>query len=137
MTTTETLRLRVSDGTEMQAFVARPEGGRRPALLVLQEAFGVDKHIKDVAERFAREGFLAISPELFHRTAKKDGRRVVILRCFDRDDACIVECDVYPTNSLRVEPLHPGPYTFTSRDEASGFIEEALLALEYLGCDIS
>jgi hypothetical protein len=75
--------------------------------------------------------------ELFHRTAKKDGRRVVILRCFDRDDSCIVECDVYPTNSLRVEPLHPGPYTFTSRDEASGFIEEALLALEYLGCDIS
>ena len=75
--------------------------------------------------------------ELFHRTAKKDGRRVVILRCFDRDDQCIVECDVYPTNSLRVEPLHPGPYTFTSRDEASGFIEEALLALEYLGCDIS
>jgi hypothetical protein len=75
--------------------------------------------------------------ELFHRTAKKDGRRVVILRCFDRDDACIVECDVYPTNSLRVEPLHPGPYTFASHDEASGFIEEALLALEYLGCDIS
>ena len=75
--------------------------------------------------------------ELFHRTAKKDGRRVVILRCFDRDDACIVECDVYPTNSLRVEPLHPGPDTFASRDEASGFIEEALLALEYLGCDIS
>jgi uncharacterized protein YjhX (UPF0386 family) len=75
--------------------------------------------------------------ELFHRTAKKDGRRVVILRCFDRDGACVVECDVYPTNSLRVEPLHPGPYTFTTRDEASGFIEEALLALEYLGCDIS
>jgi len=75
--------------------------------------------------------------ELFHRTAKKDGRRVVIMRCFDRDDSCLVECDVYPTNSLRVEPLHPGPYTFASRDEASGFIEEALLALEYLGCDIS
>jgi hypothetical protein len=75
--------------------------------------------------------------ELFHRTAKKDGRRVAILRCFDREEGCIVECDVYPTNSLRVEPLHPGPYTFGSQDEASIFIDEALLALEYLGCDIS
>jgi uncharacterized protein YjhX (UPF0386 family) len=84
-----------------------------------------------------KKGKAADGKELFHRTAKKDGRRVVIMRCFDRDGACIVECDVYPTNSLRVEPLHPGPYTFTSRDEASGFIEEALLALEYLGCDIS
>lgn len=75
--------------------------------------------------------------ELFHRTAKKDGRRVAILRCFDRDEGTVVECDVYPTNSLRVEPLHPGPYTFSSRDEATVFIDEALLALEYLGCDIS
>jgi hypothetical protein len=79
----------------------------------------------------------ADAKELFHRTAKKDGRRVVILRCFDREEGTIVECDVYPTNSLRVEPLHPGPYTFASRDEASAYIDEALLALEYLGCDIS
>jgi hypothetical protein len=85
----------------------------------------------------AKKGKDGDGKELFHRTAKKDGRRVVIMRCFDRDGACIVECDVYPTNSLRVEPLHPGPYTFGSRDEATGFIEEALLALEYLGCDIS
>jgi hypothetical protein len=44
---------------------------------------------------------------------------------------------VYPTNSLRVEPLHPGPYHFGSRDEAAAYIEEALLALEYLGCEVS
>jgi carboxymethylenebutenolidase len=35
----------------------------------LQEAFGVNSHIRDVTERFAREGYLAIAPELFHRTA--------------------------------------------------------------------
>lgn len=75
--------------------------------------------------------------ESFHRHAKKDGRRVVILRLFERDDQFVVECDVYPTNSLRVEPLHPGPYHFGARDEAAAFIEEALLALEYLGCDVS
>ena len=67
---TETLNLKVGDGTTMGAFVARPEGrGRLPGMLVFQEAFGVDKHIRDVAERFARGGYLAIAPELFHRTA--------------------------------------------------------------------
>ena len=75
--------------------------------------------------------------ESFHRHAKKDGRRVVILRLFERDEQFVVECDVYPTNSLRVEPLHPGPYHFGARDEGAAFIEEALLALEYLGCEVS
>jgi carboxymethylenebutenolidase len=37
--------------------------------MVFQEAFGVNAHIRDVTERFAREGYLAIAPELFHRTA--------------------------------------------------------------------
>jgi hypothetical protein len=84
----------------------------------------------------AKKGSKA-AKESFHRHAKKDGRRVVILRLFERDEQFVVECDVYPTNSLRVEPLHPGPYHFGARDEAAAFIEEALLALEYLGCDVS
>jgi carboxymethylenebutenolidase len=37
--------------------------------LVFQEAFGVNAHIRDVTERFAREGYHALAPELFHRTA--------------------------------------------------------------------
>jgi carboxymethylenebutenolidase len=62
--------LRVSDGTTMRAWTARPDGGgEHPGLLVLQEAFGVNAHIRDVTERLAREGYAAIAPELFHRTA--------------------------------------------------------------------
>jgi len=38
-------------------------------VLVIQEAFGVNGHIRDVAERFAREGFVTVAPELYHRTA--------------------------------------------------------------------
>jgi len=53
----------------MRAFVARPERSPERGLLVFQEAFGVNAHIRGVAERFAAEGFLAIAPELFHRTA--------------------------------------------------------------------
>src|SRR5581483_2677909 len=66
---TEYVTLSVSDGTSMRAYVAHPDGEPSAGLFVFQEAFGVNAHIRDVTERFAREGYLAISPELFHRTA--------------------------------------------------------------------
>jgi carboxymethylenebutenolidase len=60
----------VSDGTEMRVYVARPAStAKTPAILVFQEAFGVNSHIRDVTERFAKRGYVAASPELFHRTA--------------------------------------------------------------------
>jgi carboxymethylenebutenolidase len=60
----------VADGSSMQAFVARPEEkGSFPGMLVFQEAFGVNAHIRDVTQRIAREGYVAIAPELFHRSA--------------------------------------------------------------------
>ncbi len=66
----EKTELGVADGTRMAAYVARPKnGGPYPGLLVFQEAFGVNHHIRDVTERFAAEGYVAIAPELFHRTA--------------------------------------------------------------------
>src|SRR5256885_431115 len=66
----EWVELAVSDGTSMRAYVARPAGASAArGLLVFQEAFGVNAHIRDVADRFAAQGFLAIAPELFHRTA--------------------------------------------------------------------
>ena len=67
---TETVSLKVDDGTEMNAYVARPSGdGKYPGVLVFQEAFGVNAHIRDVTERLAREGYVSIAPELYHRTA--------------------------------------------------------------------
>jgi len=67
---TEKLEVSVADGTRMAAYVARPQqNGPHPGLLVFQEAFGVNHHIRNVTERFAREGYVAIAPELFHRSA--------------------------------------------------------------------
>lgn len=67
---TEFATLKISDGTSMQVFIAYPEGSvKLPGILVFQEAFGVNAHIRDVTERFAKQGFVAIAPELFHRTA--------------------------------------------------------------------
>ncbi len=66
----ERVELSVSDGTRMSAYVARPgDRDARSGIIVLQEAFGVNSHIRNVADRFAREGYLAVAPELFHRTA--------------------------------------------------------------------
>jgi carboxymethylenebutenolidase len=68
--TTDKHTLAVADGSSMQAFVARPEEkGSFPGMLVFQEAFGVNAHIRDVTQRIAREGYVAIAPELFHRSA--------------------------------------------------------------------
>ncbi len=64
---TEKRTLAVDDGTELGIHVARPAGTPRGGLLVLQEIFGVNTHIRDVTERFAREGYLAVAPDLFHR----------------------------------------------------------------------
>jgi carboxymethylenebutenolidase len=67
---TENISLQVSDATSMNAYVAIPEGtAKAPAMLVFQEIFGVNPNIRDIADRFARQGYVAIAPELFHRTA--------------------------------------------------------------------
>jgi hypothetical protein len=73
----------------------------------------------------------------YTRTARKDGRQVVTLRRLILGNQFIVESDVYPVGTMRVEPVRPGPYMFGSREEARAFIEETTLALEYLGCEIS
>jgi len=64
---TRTLRLDVPDGT-MPLYEALPEGPARGAVVVVQEAFGVNGHIEDVTRRFAAAGYHAVAPHLFHRT---------------------------------------------------------------------
>src|SRR5215475_11478909 len=66
---TTTIRLRTGDG-EMKCHQAQPRGqGKFPAVIVIMEAFGLNDHIKDVAERVAAEGYVAIAPDLYYREA--------------------------------------------------------------------
>lgn len=66
----EKIELNLADSTSMPAYVARPAGGGpHPGLMIFQEAFGVNPHIRQVSERFAAHGYVAVAPELFHRTA--------------------------------------------------------------------
>lgn len=62
----EDLTLDTADGP-MRAYQAAPDGGARRAVVVIQEAFGVNDHIEDVTRRFADAGYHAIAPALFHR----------------------------------------------------------------------
>jgi carboxymethylenebutenolidase len=55
------------DGHEFQAYLSAPPGRPRGAVVVLQEIFGVNSHIKGVADSFAAEGYTAIAPSLFDR----------------------------------------------------------------------
>jgi len=61
------LTLESPDGEIRAHRAAPPEGEPAPAVIVLQEAFGVDDHLRSVCRRLAREGYLAIAPELYHR----------------------------------------------------------------------
>jgi carboxymethylenebutenolidase len=65
----ERITLTSADGTAIGAYRARPETTAHGAIVVLQEIFGVNRHIRSVADRFALEGFVAVAPALFDRVA--------------------------------------------------------------------
>ena len=61
------VHLTSADGFTVPAWVARPAAAPRGAIVVLQEIFGVNKHIRAVAGRYAAEGYLAVAPATFAR----------------------------------------------------------------------
>ncbi|WP_371229488.1 dienelactone hydrolase family protein [Roseovarius sp. 2305UL8-3] len=63
----DTTVLTASDGHEFAAYMAKPDGPVRGAIVVVQEIFGVNSHIRSVADGFAADGFFAIAPSLFDR----------------------------------------------------------------------
>jgi carboxymethylenebutenolidase len=68
-TTSERITIPVG-GSPMGAYVARPaDAGTYPGVVVIQEIFGVNHHIRSVTDRVAAEGYVAVAPEMFHRTA--------------------------------------------------------------------
>ena len=66
----EHVKLHASDGHEFDAYVARPAGEPIAGLVVIQEAFGVNSHIRSVTDGWAKDGFLAVAPALFDRVER-------------------------------------------------------------------
>lgn len=66
----ENRKLTAQDGHKLQAYVATPPGDASGAVVVIQEIFGINGHIRSVVDRFAREGYLTIAPALFDRVER-------------------------------------------------------------------
>ena len=66
----EWVKLKAKDGFELDAYVAKPQGEPIAGLVVIQEIFGVNRHIQSVADGYAKDGFLAVAPSTFDRVEK-------------------------------------------------------------------
>jgi len=61
------IKLKASDGFELGAYRADPAGAPKGAIVVIQEIFGVNHHIRSVCDRLAKEGYVAVAPSIFDR----------------------------------------------------------------------
>jgi carboxymethylenebutenolidase len=60
-----------SNGGICKGYLANPTGAKAPSVVVIQEWWGLVDHIKDIVDRFAREGFVAVAPDLYHGQTTK------------------------------------------------------------------
>jgi carboxymethylenebutenolidase len=61
-----------SNGAEAEGYLAKPAGGSGPGVVVIQEWWGLVPNIKDICERLAAEGFVALAPDLYHGKATSE-----------------------------------------------------------------
>ena len=80
----EWLKVKAADGHELSVYVVRPEQEPIGALVLVQEIFGVNAHIRSVADGYAKDGFVVVAPALFERlvTRVRDQglQRMAVLR---------------------------------------------------------
>jgi carboxymethylenebutenolidase len=105
--TTRSERIAMPDGGEMGAYVALPESGSGPGMLVLMEIFGVGIYIREATERLAAQGYVALAPDLYHRV--RPGAQ------YAHDDAGLREA-----------------YGAVAELDVPGAIEDAVTALRHL-----
>ena len=103
------------DGGEFDAYLALPAGGYGPGIVVLQEIFGVNKFVRDVADWYAAHGFVALVPDLFWRqepgvelTDKGDDWNKAIAFYEGLDEAKAVEDSAAAVEFLRSHPACSG-----------------------------
>ena len=87
----ENVKLKAANGHEFDAYVARPAGSVIGGLVVVQEAFGVNRHIRSVADDYARDGFLAVAPALYDRIEPRCGTGLYRGRLAEGNCSCAKE----------------------------------------------
>jgi carboxymethylenebutenolidase len=118
---TDAIVIATRDGA-MPAHLARPAGrDPRPAVIVVQEAFGLNDHIEDVAGRLADEGWVALAPDLFYRggprrtAAYSDLPTAIAMMAELRDDGIVADVDA------SIEWLRAQPFVRGDRIAITGF----------------
>src|SRR5947208_14136816 len=77
-----------SNGGKAGGYLANPEKGSGPGVIVIQEWWGLVDHIKDVCDRFAAEGFVALAPDLYHgKKTKSPDKAGKLMLAMPIDDA--------------------------------------------------
>lgn len=69
--TSRWIDITAADGGTFQGYLALPEGGKGPAIVLLQEIFGVNAHIRSVADAYAADGYVVLAPDIFWRSEKR------------------------------------------------------------------
>ncbi|MGH9171517.1 MAG: dienelactone hydrolase family protein [Acidimicrobiales bacterium] len=73
-----------SNGSTGEGYLAVPDSGRGPGVVVIQEWWGLVPHIKDVCDRFAAEGYVALAPDLYHGESTREpdeaGKKMMALQ---------------------------------------------------------
>ena len=118
-----------TNGSSAQGYLARPKGdGPVPGVIVIQEWWGLNENIKDIANRFAAEGFAAFAPDLYHGRATSEP---------DEAQKLMMHTDMNRASQELVkaaEHLAQQPYTAGRGIGATGFCMGGGLALT-LACD--
>jgi len=131
----EYIKIKTKDNKEFSGYLSKPpQDNEGPGLILVQEIFGVNSHIKDVAELYAQEGFVVLAPDLFWRTepgvelgySEKDmAKGIALASKLDIDQAMTDLKDA-------IDTLHHLP-SVSGKTGAVGFCRGGYIAY-YLAC---
>jgi carboxymethylenebutenolidase len=126
-----------ADGEALMGYLARPDGeAARPAVVVIQEWWGLNEHIKDVTRRFAGEGYVALAPDLYHGqvTTEPDEARKLVM---ELDMAEAVKEIQRALDYLQEQPYVQGPQVgIVGFCMGGGLVLQTALAEDDLGAGV-
>lgn len=105
-----------ANGVDGIGYLAQPDGdGAHPGVIVIQEWWGLDGHIRDVAERLAREGFVALAPDMYHgqvATEPDEARKLAMAMNREQANKDLVGAVRYLQSLSEIEPKKVGVIGF-------------------------
>lgn len=105
---TETLSFETANGLT-SAYVAMPDTGGDKAVIVIHEWWGLNEHIKDIAGRYADEGFTAIAPDLYRGTIASDSKEASrLMNALEVDDGLVTIANAIDAARLAFDISHFG-----------------------------